>query len=145
MLLLADPAHLPGIGLDASESSLMTSMMGKGMYVNQGSSQCALSPGHPTPADATPYPADVASLQEQLAHPQAPHMHSIHNVQQPCARLSREISQSSDIAQNTCVAGVGQSERKSLGEESVNDCAVAPDETMDDIIRFFLKVCCLGN
>jgi len=35
---------------------------------------------------------------------------------------------------------VGQPERKSLGEDSVNDYTVKEDDTMDDILRFLLKV-----
>jgi len=137
-LLDADPTQLPGIGRDASESSLMNSIMGNAVYVDQSSSQRALSPEDIAPAmDTTPYHSEAASLEEQLAHQQG--LHTLH-VQQPSARLSREISLLSDTAQNTCLPGVGGPERKSLGEDSVNDYAAKPDETMDDILRFFLKV-----
>lgn len=131
------PAHLPGIGRDPSESALMNSIMGNGPYVDQSSSQRALSPEDiaPSALEHSAYHSDVASLEDQLAQGQG--LHSLH-VQQP-ARLSQEISLSSDVAQNTCLPGVGVPERKSLGEDSVNDYAVKPDETMDDILRFFLK------
>ena len=116
----------------------MNSIMGNGPYVDQSSSQRALSPEDiaPSALEHSAYHSDVASLEDQLAQGQG--LHSLH-VQQP-ARLSQEISLSSDIAQNTCLPGGGVPERKSLGEDSVNDYAVKPDETMDDILRFFLKV-----
>ena len=137
---IAAPAHLQGIGRDASESSLLGGMRGSGVYVGQSSSQRALSPEDVTPAaDLSPYQSDVAGLEDQLAQTQGLHSLHVQAAKLP-ARLSREISLSSDSAQNTCLPGVGQPERKSLGEDSVNDYAVKPDETMDDILRFFLKV-----
>ena len=115
-------------------------MRGSGVYVGQSSSQRALSPEDVAPAaDLSPYQSDIAGLEDQLAPTQGLHSLHVQAAKLP-ARLSREISLSSDSAQNTCLPGVGQPERKSLGEDSVNDYAVKPDETMDDILRFFLKV-----
>lgn len=136
LVLVLGPSHLPGIGIDASESSLMNSMMGNGLYIDQSSSQRALSPEDVEPlADPSVNHADAVSLQQHFAQQQLHSLESFH-VQQPC--LSTQVPLSSDTAQNTCIA-VGETERRS-GDESVNDYAAKPEETMDDIMRFFLKV-----
>ena len=136
LVMGAGPSHLPGIGIDASESSLMNSMMGNGMYIDQSSSQRALSPEDvETLTDPSVHHADAVSLQQHLVQQQLQSLDSFH-VQQPC--LSTQVPVSSDTAQNTCIA-VGETERRS-GDESVNDYAAKPEETMDDIMRFFLKV-----
>ena len=142
--LLVDASHLPGIGRNASESSLMNSMMGSGLYVDQGSSQCALSPEDVGPLmDNSVHHADAVSLQKQLAQQQLQSLDGFSEQQLP-AHLSTQISMSSDTAQNTCTPVVAGSGRNS-GDASVNDHAAKPEETMDDIMRFFLKVgsdCC---
>ena len=136
LVLVAGPSHLPGIGIDASESSLMNSMMGTGLYIDQSSSQRALSPEDvETLTDPSVHHADAVSLQQHFVQQQLQSLDSFH-VQQPC--LSTQVPVSSDTAQNTCIA-VGETERRS-GDESVNDYAAKPEETMDDIMRFFLKV-----
>lgn len=140
-LLLADPSHLPGIGRDASESSLMNSMIGSGLYVDQSSSQRALSPEDVEPLmDISVHHADAASLEKQLAQQQLQSLDGL-SAQQPPAHLSTQISMSSDTAQNTCVPVVAGSGRNS-GDASVNDHVSKPEETIDDIMRFFLKVGC---
>ncbi len=136
----ADPPHLPGIGRDASESSLLNSMMGNGMYVDQSSTQHALSPEDIVPlSDHSLYQSGlpVSISEDQLAQTQS--LQGLHVQKQP-VHLSSQISLSSDAAQNTCLPVVGQPERKSLGEDSVNDYTVKEDDTMDDILRFLLKV-----
>ncbi|KAL3130915.1 hypothetical protein ABBQ38_000242 [Trebouxia sp. C0009 RCD-2024] len=128
------PSHLPGIGIDASESSLMNSMMGNGLYIDQNSSQRALSPEDVETLTDPSGHVDAVGLQQHFAQQQLQSLESFH-VQQPC--LSVQVPVSSDTAQNTCIA-VGETERRS-GDESVNDYAAKPEETMDDIMRFFLK------
>ena len=149
-LLLVDALHLPGIGRNASESSLMNSMMGSGLYIGQGSSQRALSPEDVGPLmDNSVHHADAVSLEKQLAQQQQ--SLDAFSEQQLPAHLSTQISMSSDTAQNTCtpvtattvVAGSG----RNSGDASVNNHVAKPEETMDDIMRFFLKVgsdCCTG-
>lgn len=140
LLLVVGPPHLPGIGIDASESSLMNNMMGDGLYIDQSSSQRALAPEDAEPfTDTSVHQADAVSLQEHFAQQQLQSLESFH-VQQPAmlAQMSTQISLSSDTAQNTCIP-VAETERRS-GDESVNDYAAKPEETMDDIMRFFLKV-----
>lgn len=138
IFLVAGPPHLPGIGIDASESSLMNRMMGNGLYIDQSSSQRALSPEDVEPLrDTSVHHADAVSLQEHFAQQQLQSLESFH-VQQPSAQMSTEISLSSDTPQNTCIPVV-ETERRS-GDESVNDYAAKPEESMDDIMRFFLKV-----
>lgn len=141
LVLGAGPSHLPGIGIDASESSLMNSMMGNGLYIDQNSSQRALSPEDVETLTDPSGHVDAVGLQQHFAQQQLQSLESFH-VQQPC--LSVQVPVSSDTAQNTCIA-VGETERRS-GDESVNDYAAKPEETMDDIMRFFLKVllgwCC---
>ena len=115
-------------------------MMGSGMYGDQSSTQHALSPEDMVPlSDHSLYQSDlpVSLSEDQLA--QTANLQGLH-VQKRPARLSSEMSLSSDAAQNTCLPIVGQPERKSLGEDSVNDYAVKQDDTMDDILRFLLKV-----
>ena len=140
MIHAADPPHLQGIGRDASESSLLNSIMGNGMYADQSTTQHALSPEDIVPlSDHSLFQSDLAVSipEDQLAQTQS--LQGFHVQKQP-AHLSSQISLSSDAAQNTCQAVVGQPERKSLGEDSVNDYAVKQDDTMDDILRFLLKV-----
>ncbi|DBB02452.1 TPA: hypothetical protein ACH3X3_011448 [Trebouxia sp. C0006] len=132
------PPHLQGIGRDASESSLLNSIMGSGMYVDQSTVQHSLSPEDILPlSDHSLYQSDlpVSIPEDQLAQNQS--LQGLHVQKQP-VRLSSETV-SSDAAQNTCLPGVEQPERKSLGEDSVNDYAVKQDDTMDDILRFLLK------
>lgn len=136
----ADPPHLQGIGRDASESSLLNSIMGNGMYMDQSTTQHALSPEDIVPlSDHSLYQSDlpVSIPEDQLAETQS--LQGLHVQKQP-VHLSSQISLSSDAAQSTCQPVVGQTERKSLGEDSVNDYAVKQDDTMDDILRFLLKV-----
>ena len=116
----------------------MNSMMGNGMYVDQSSSQRALSPEDVEPLrDASVHHADAVNLQEHFAQQQLQSLESFH-VQQSSAQMLTQISLSSDTPQNTCIPVV-ETERRS-GDESVNDYAAKPDESMDDIMRFFLKV-----
>ncbi len=113
--------------------------MGNGMYTDQSTTQHALSPEDIIPlSDHSIYQSDlpVSIPEDQLAQTQS--LQGLHVQKQP-ARLSSE-TQSSDAAQNTCLPVVGQPERKSLGEDSVNDYAVKQDDTMDEILRFLLKV-----
>lgn len=134
-----NPPHLPGIGRDASESSLLNSIMGNEMYVDQSTTQHAPSPEDILPlSDQSLYQSDlpISLLEDQLAQTQS--LQGFHVQKQP-AQLSSQISLSSDAAQSTCQPVVGQTERKSLGEDSVNDYAVKQDDTMDDILRFLLK------
>lgn len=117
--------------------------MGSGMYVDQSTVQHALSPEDILPlSDHSLYQSDlpVSIPEDQLAQNQS--LQGLHVQKQP-VRLSSETV-SSDAAQNTCLPGVEQPERKSLGEDSVNDYAVKQDDTMDDILRFLLKVM-VGN
>ncbi|KAL0037636.1 hypothetical protein WJX77_005734 [Trebouxia sp. C0004] len=134
-----NPPHLQGIGRDASESSLLNSMIGNGMYVDHSSTQHALSPEDIVPVtDHSLYQSDlpVSISEDEVAQTQC--LQGLH-VQKQAAQLCSQISLSSDAAQNTCQPVVGEPERKSLGEDSVNDYAVEQDDTMDDILRFLLK------
>lgn len=118
----------------------MNNMMGDGLYIDQSSSQRALAPEDVEPfTDTSVHHADAVSLQEHFAQQQLQSLESFH-VQEPAmlAQMSTQISLSSDTAQNTCIPVV-ETERRS-GDESVNDYAAKPEETMDDIMRFFLKV-----
>ncbi len=113
--------------------------MGNGMYADQSTTQHALSPEDIIPlSDHSLYQYDlpVSIPEDQVAQTQS--LQGLHVQKQP-VRLSSDTL-SSDAAQNTCLPGVGEPERKSLGEDSVNDCAVKQDDTMDDILRFLLKV-----
>ena len=114
--------------------------MGNGMYVDQSTTQHAPSPEDILPlSDQSLYQSDlpISLLEDQLAQTQS--LQGF-DVQKQPAQLSSQISLSSDAAQSTCQPVVGQTERKSLGEDSVNDYAVKQDDTMDDILRFLLKV-----
>lgn len=118
---------------------MMGNGLGNGLYIDQSSSQRALSPEDVEPLnDTSVHRADAVSLQEHFAQQQMQSLESFHVQQQPSAQMSTQISLSSDTGQNTCIP-VAEIQRRS-GDESVNDYAAKPEETMDDIMRFFLKV-----
>ena len=126
-------------GMDGTNSALNSTMLGSQAYSELNGSQRALSPEDvgPIPVDTNALSADVANLEQQLAQP---HGLQISHVQQPGVSIAREISLSSDTAQNTSLPAAQAPEKGSLGEDSVNDSAARTDDTMDDILRFFLKV-----
>lgn len=113
---------------------LMNSIMSNGLYVDPDPSS------HHLAAENLITALEGSGLHQRSDVPgyelQQQHLHM-----QPHA--SRDASLSSDIAQNTHLPGVGSTDRRSRGsgEESVgNDFVVKPEESMDDILRFFLKV-----
>ena len=115
----------------------MNGMMGNGSYIGQGSGQRAVSPeDNGSVMDSSIYHADAVSLRQQLQQHQLQSPESYH-VQQLPLHLSSQISLSSDTAQNTCMPAGRQSR-----DASVADHVAKADESMEDIMRFFLKVGC---
>ena len=125
---------------DASDPVLMNSIMSNGLYIDPDPSSHHLAAENLITAlegSGLHQHTDVPSFEQQVA---PLHAHSLHL--QP-HNQSRTQSMSSDVAQSTHLPGVGSADRRSRGsgEESVgNDFVVKPEESMDDILRFFLKV-----
>lgn len=130
---------MPGRPSEASDPVLMNSIMSNGLYVDPDPNSHHLAAENLITAlegSGLHQQTDVPSYEQHM--PQVQH----HNLQLQ-SHMSRGTSQSSDAAQYTHLPCVGSSERRSRGsgEESVgNDYVVQPEESMDDILRFFLKV-----
>lgn len=128
-----------GRSRDASDPVLMNSIMSNGLYVDPDPSSHHLAAENLiTALEGSGFQehADMPSFEQHMPQLQS---HSMH-VQQ---HISRDHSLSSDVAQNTHLPGMGSAERRSRGSGEVsvgNDGVAQPEEIMDDILRFFLKV-----
>lgn len=126
-----------GRSRDASDPVLMNSIMSNGLYVDPDPSSHYLAAENLITAlegSGLQEHADMPSFEQHMPQLQSHSMHMRH---------SHDHSLSSDIAQNTHLRGISSADRRSRGsgDDSVgNDGVVQPEDSMDDILRFFLKV-----
>lgn len=130
--------RLQGRPQDTADSSLMTHVMSNGLYHDPDPATHHMAAENLITAmegSGLHQHTDVPSYESQAVQqllPQGLHVQS---------HASRDPSLSSDTAQNTHLPMLGAPERTSIGEDSVSDFGQAkPEESMDDILRFFLKV-----